>query len=308
MNSNCIIFADSNENLNHSLKKFFEARGFTVFTSTDGQEVFKLIVTHKPKLAIVEMMLAKMNALQLLVQHRQLVDDNISETRIIVISNQSSIHNIKECMRLGATDYLLKPIEHDEIVPRILFHLQPPRKDLDVPSENDSANLFLHLTELILKQALNSENLDESLYKITQMTAMALKSIRASIIQCKPKQKGIVRGSSDDPKGRPWLLDLKKYPEVLSVINTGKTLAVDNLDSDQAMAEVKKFFTNIQFNSMIVTPIYTGKDNFFGVLTIRMPTNRPVISDQEVRFSQLIAQVIGITIRMYPASTLTQVE
>ncbi len=307
MSTQRLLISDNNINFNMSLKKFFEERGFEVFVTSDGQEAFKIIVSQKPQIALLEMMLPKLNALQVLTKHKPLVTDGHSSTKIIVISNQTNVDNIRECMRLGATDFLLKPIELEEIVPRIIFHLQPPRKSKEVINENEGANLFLHLTELLLKQSSISDSLDETLFKISQITAMSLKSIRCSIIQCAPHRRGIVRASSDDSNNRPWMLDLRKYPEILSVINTGKTVAIDNLDSDPTMAEIKKYFANIKFNSMIVTPIFTAREDFFGVLTIRMPPNREPISEQEIRFSQIVAQIIGVTLRMYPQSALSDI-
>jgi DNA-binding response OmpR family regulator len=299
-----LLVADTNKNFNLSLKKFLEERGFDVFLANDGQEALKIIITHKPRIALLDLLLPKVNALSILKQIQPKSSDGIFTTEFLILSNQTNIENIKECMRLGASDYLVKPLEVEEIVPRIIFHLQKTNKNIQsTPSANDE-NLYLHLTEMVIRQALELNNIEETFYKFTQMCAMALKSVRASIIQCEPHRRGIVRGSSDDQNGRHWMLDLRKYPEILYVITTGKCLTIENISGDQNMAYIQKYFSNIQFNSMIVAPIYTSKDVFFGVLTIRMPQDRQSILEQEARFAQIVADIIGITVRMYPTTAL----
>lgn len=288
------------------MQKFLEERGFDVFTATDGQEALKIIITHKPKIALLDLLLPRVNAMSILKQIQPKNSDGIFDTQFIILSNQTNVDNIKECMRLGASDFLVKPLDVEEVVPRIVFHLQKSNKNTQsTPDKNNDQNLYLHLVEMVTRQAVELNNLEETLYKLTQMCAMTLKSVRASVIQCEPHRRGIVRGSSDDQTGRPWMLDLRKYPEILYVITTGKCLTIENIANDQNLAHIQEHFSNIKFNSMIVAPIFINKDNFFGVLTIRMPQNRQTILEQEARFAQIVADIIGLTIRMYPASALT---
>jgi DNA-binding response OmpR family regulator len=300
-----LLIADTNKNFNLSLKKFLEERGFDIYVANDGQEALKMIITHKPKIAILEMLLPKLNALSILKQIQPKSNNGIFNTQFIILSTQTNVGNIKECMRLGAADFLVKPIEIEDLVPRIVFHLQKSNKDTQsTPNKNDEKNLYLHLTEMVLRQALELNNIEETFFKLTQMCAMALKSVRASIIQCETHGHGIVRGSSDDQSGRPWVLDLRKYPEILYVITSGKSLTIENIANDQNLSHIKEHLANVQFNSMIVAPIYTSPDVLFGVLTIRMPQDRQTISVQEIRFAQIVADIIGLTVRMYPNAAL----
>jgi GAF domain-containing protein len=139
------------------------------------------------------------------------------------------------------------------------------------------------------------------------MTAMALKSVRASIIKCEPNRIGLVKASSDDQKGNEWNLDLRKYPEILYVINTGKTLAIENLDSDPTLNQIKQYFANISFNSMIVVPISLNPDQLYGVLAIRMPPDRHQILDEELRFAQILSQCISLALRLNQDTALDSV-
>ena len=199
-----VLIADPSSTMIQHLKPFLEERGFQVLMANDGEEAMRSILTFRPQLALIEFMLPKHNALTILKNLKEnIFNANNSDlkadlTKVIILSNHSNVTNIKECIKWGATDYLLKPIEIEDIVSRIVFHLQPSRNDTRSSDKNDVSNLYLHLVELVLQQVNNGSQLQEILRKLTQMTAMSLKSVRASIIKCEPHRLGLVKASSDD--------------------------------------------------------------------------------------------------------------
>lgn len=301
-----IVIADASSTVNQHLKTFLEERGFQVHMAADGEEAMRMILTYRPQLALVELMLPKQNALSILKNLKNANENRDDSTKVVILSNQSNVNNIKECIKWGAVDFLLKPLEVEDIVSRIVFHLQPSRSETRTGDKADVSNLYLHLVELVLQQITLGANLPEVLRKLTQMTAMALKSVRASIIKCEPHRLGLVKASSDDHRGNEWNLDLRKYPEILYVINTGKTLVIENLDSDPTLNQIKQYFANITFNSMIVVPINLSPEQFYGVLVIRMPANRNLILDEELRFAQIIAQCLTLAIKIHQHSAIDQ--
>lgn len=293
-----IVISDTSSTVNQHLKTVFEQIGLQVHIANDGEECLKMIFTHRPKLALIDLMLPKQNALTIL---KELKNSNLPESekpKVVILSNQGLVTNIKECIKWGAADFLLKPLDSDEIVSRMVFHLQPSRDELKMADRNDPSNLYLHLIELILAQVSTGTVLMDTLHKLMQMTAMSLKSVRASVVECEPNRTGIVRASSDDARGNQWNLDLRKYPEILFVLNTGKTLVVENLDNDPTLNQIKKYFSNIVFNSLIVVPLYLNPEEPFGVLSIRMPPNRTKFLDEELRYAQIIARCISLTYRI----------
>lgn len=296
-----ILIADPNTNQTANMKSFLEERGFETFVAGDGEEAIKVILKQKPNVALVELMLPKLNAIQLLKELQ--TPDVIGKvsTKIVIMSQQTNIGNIKECLKLGAADYLLRPLDIEDIISRLVFHLQPSRSETRAGNILDSSsNLYLHLIELVLRQVHIGENLPETLLKLTQMSAMALKSVRTSVIKCDNSNRfGVVKASSDDADKTEWTLDLKKYPEILFVMNTEKVLVIENLANDPTLNQVKKYFSNIAFNSMIVAPLFATPGQFYGVLAIRMPADRAQILSEELQFGQIIAQCINLTLKLH---------
>lgn len=298
-----ILIVDPNTNQSATMKAFLDERGFETFVAGDGDEAIRVILKQKPNVALVELMLPKLNAIQLLKELQSVDMVGKTSTKIVIMSQQTNIANIKECMKLGAVDYLLRPLDVEDIISRLVFHLQPSRSETRSGNILDSSsNLYLHLIELVLRQVHISENLSEILLKLTQMSAMALKSVRTSVIKCDNSNRfGVVKASSDDVDKTEWTLDLKKYPEILFVINTEKTLVIENLANDPTLNQVKKYFSNISFNSMIVAPLFATPGQFYGVLAIRMPVDRAQILSEELQFGQIISQCINLTLKIHRA-------
>ncbi|MEY4615331.1 MAG: hypothetical protein RJB66_291 [Pseudomonadota bacterium] len=302
-----ILIADSSSTVNQHVKTFLEERNFQVFMANDGEEALGVIVSQKPRLALIELMLPKMNALTILKSLKSEGElDGENATKVAILSNKPNIQNIKECMRWGAIDFLLKPIEVEDMVSRIVFHLQPSRGEPKNTERNEVANLYLHLVELVLQQVGTELRLSDVLRKLTQMSAMSLKSVRTSVIKVEPQRVGVVKASSDDYRGTEWTLDLRKYPEILYAINTGKTLAIENLENDPTLNQIKQYFQEITFNSMIVVPIHLAPEKLYGVLVVRMPADRTQIFDEELRFAKILSQAIAIAIKFEQVRELSR--
>jgi DNA-binding response OmpR family regulator len=292
-----ILIADVSSTINQHVKSFLEERNFQVYVTNDGEEALNIILSQRPQLALIDLLLPKKNALTILKDFKTQHIEGQTKTKIAILSNKGNVQNIKECLKWGAIDFILKPLEVEELISRIIFHLQPSRTDLKPGDKADGANLFLHLIEMALQQAIQNVPLAESLRKITQMTAMSLKSVRTSVIKVESNRIGVVKASSDDFRGTEWTLDLRKYPEIIYAMNTGKTLAIENLDNDPTLNQIKKYFSEIAFNSMIVVPIPLAPDQYYGVVAIRMPVDRVQIFDDELRYAKVLAQAISIAIK-----------
>jgi GAF domain-containing protein len=77
-------------------------------------------------------------------------------------------------------------------------------------------------------------------------------------------------------------------------------LALDNLKADPTMAAISSLNKSISFNAIIVCPIRIGNE-VWGVLSVRLPESKKSLSDFEIRFVQLTANVIGGVIARQPS-------
>jgi two-component system, response regulator RegA len=87
-------------------------RGFDVETAHDVDQAVQVIGDHPPAYAVVDLNMPGASGLALVKQLRE-AD---TRTRILVLTGYASIATAVEAIKLGATHYLAKPADADEIV------------------------------------------------------------------------------------------------------------------------------------------------------------------------------------------------
>lgn len=115
-----ILVVDDERNILLVLNKFLKQEGFHVETARSYEEAVSRLADPYD-LVITDMRLPGRSGLDLL-RH---VKEKDPELPVIVITAYGSIENAVEAMKIGAANYLTKPIEHDEmlaIIKHALIH------------------------------------------------------------------------------------------------------------------------------------------------------------------------------------------
>ncbi|HEU0187837.1 MAG TPA: response regulator transcription factor [Gallionellaceae bacterium] len=94
--------------LSHALGK----RGFQVTVAHSVEEALPLASANPPEYAVVDLKMSGASGLQLI----QALHELDAATRIVVLTGYASIATAVEAIKLGATQYLSKPANADEIV------------------------------------------------------------------------------------------------------------------------------------------------------------------------------------------------
>jgi len=81
-------------------------RGFNILQAGNGREGLDMFQAHSPDLLIVDLKMPVMSGLELLSR----LSGVITRTPVIVISGEGGLDEAVEALRLGAWDYLVKPI------------------------------------------------------------------------------------------------------------------------------------------------------------------------------------------------------
>jgi len=80
--------------------------GFDFIEATNGIEGINKIITEKPDLVMLDLLLPRKNGFDVLAEIKQ--NRNIKNIPVVVLSNLAQEIDIKEAMRLGALEYLVK--------------------------------------------------------------------------------------------------------------------------------------------------------------------------------------------------------
>ncbi|HEX2734743.1 MAG TPA: response regulator [Polyangiaceae bacterium] len=111
-----ILVVDDDEFLRQQLVRAFERRGLEVRSAGGIQDAQRLIEEESPELAVVDLKMPDGSGLKL-VQVLQSADPT---TKIVVLTGYGSIATAIDAVRMGATYYLQKPADADEVLAAFL--------------------------------------------------------------------------------------------------------------------------------------------------------------------------------------------
>ena len=110
-----VIIVDDEPVIRRGLRETIEwdALGLEVAgEAADGQEALKLIREIRPEILITDIRMPEMDGLELIREVKKL-DFNV---KITILSGYSDYDYLKAAIRLGVDNYLLKPIDNDELI------------------------------------------------------------------------------------------------------------------------------------------------------------------------------------------------
>lgn len=107
-----VLFVDDDEAFGMRMSRALEARGFAVTHVTSAAEAIRTAAAESPELAVVDLRLPDGHGLDI-VRELHAIDET---TRIVVLTGYGAIATAVESLKLGASDYLTKPIDATQLV------------------------------------------------------------------------------------------------------------------------------------------------------------------------------------------------
>lgn len=102
-----ILTIDDEPRFRESLRNYLEDYDYQVIEAENGRVGLTIFAERKPDLVLVDLRMPEVDGLEVL----KGVRDGSPDTPIIVVSGTGLISDVAEALRLGAWDYLFKPIE-----------------------------------------------------------------------------------------------------------------------------------------------------------------------------------------------------
>jgi len=165
-----IIVVDDDKIIRKGIKKIIQSQSIehSILEAANGLEAYEIIKLEQLELLITDIKMPVLNGLELI---KKIIDEKIS-IKIIVISGFDEYKYIRESLKNGAIDYLLKPIENDLLVQNIkkIEELLIVDRMLSVKEKNEKnliENSYHLMQEDLIKEmimddiAINYELLDK---------------------------------------------------------------------------------------------------------------------------------------------------
>lgn len=167
-----ILIADDEKEIVELLTLYLEKEGFRVISTENGEEAWQIIQNQAIDLALLDIMIPKLNGLQLISHVRKELT-----LPVIFLSARSQDHDIILGLSLGADDYITKPFNPLEVIARIKaqlrrsYHLNLKTDDQHQQSlaKIVVGELILHKDQCVLYRNQKEITLTFTEYKLLQM-------------------------------------------------------------------------------------------------------------------------------------------
>lgn len=107
-----ILIVDDDKNIRFVMKEILEANGYTAFTAKDADEALKLLESEHIDLAVIDIMMPRVNGYEL----TQEIRDYNQDFPILMVSAKQLPEDRKRGFLAGIDDYMSKPIDADEFL------------------------------------------------------------------------------------------------------------------------------------------------------------------------------------------------
>lgn len=117
-----ILIIDDEQDIRDTLSDIFELSGYVALSARNGIEGFSFIAKFQPELIICDVNMPNMDGFELL----EIINKNIKKEdrpKIIFLTARVEEADIKRGYDLGASDYLLKPFDHVEVLEIVKKHI-----------------------------------------------------------------------------------------------------------------------------------------------------------------------------------------
>lgn len=125
-----VLVVDDEPSIRRFLRHILEAEGFLVIESRSGEDAVSIAQREEPSLVLLDLVLPDINGFEVLSRLKE--KPGTEDIPVIILS---IIEDEEKCFRLGASDYLPKPINREKLVERVASLIATGRnEESDGPS------------------------------------------------------------------------------------------------------------------------------------------------------------------------------
>ncbi len=125
MEANHILLVEDDKEIREGIEIYLRSQGYEVFQAADGVEGLKVLEREEIHLAIVDVMMPRMDGITMTVKLRETHD-----FPVIILSAKSEEVDKIMGLNIGADDYVSKPFTPMELLARVNSQLRRYKKNI----------------------------------------------------------------------------------------------------------------------------------------------------------------------------------
>ncbi|TXK85612.1 response regulator [Paenibacillus sp. N3.4] len=138
-----VLIVDDEKHVRDAIRLLVNWQQFgisTILEAQDGEEAIKAIQQEHPAIIMTDMMMPIMNGVKLL----EWLQTHAPDTKTIVISGHDDFSLLRHTLKFGGTDYILKPVDPDQLNEALDKAIQAWNKDEETRQTNRELNMEMN--------------------------------------------------------------------------------------------------------------------------------------------------------------------
>jgi DNA-binding response OmpR family regulator len=112
-----ILVVDDEPFILRSLTFILKKNGYEVSSATNGEEAIDAILSHRPRLVFLDLMMPKKNGLEVCAEVRR--NAELNDVHIIMLTAKGQEQDREKGLKAGANEYLTKPFSPSKVLTRV---------------------------------------------------------------------------------------------------------------------------------------------------------------------------------------------
>ena len=163
MDADCILIVEDDKEIRDGIEIFLRGQGYQVLKARDGVEGLQLLAREQVDLAIVDVMMPRMDGITMTIKLREHYD-----IPVIFLSAKSEEVDKIMGLNMGADDYVTKPFTPMELLARVNSQLRRYKRFMKIISEKEESTVY-RIRGLELNEDTKEVFVDGNLVKTTPM-------------------------------------------------------------------------------------------------------------------------------------------
>lgn len=156
-----LLLIDDDAAVRHSFSVYLEDSGYSIIEAPNGSAGVALFESERPDLVLCDLRMPDVDGLDVIRQ----VTAKDSNTPIIVISGFGEVGDAVQALRLGASDYLMKPIKNLEVLEH---SVRRSLQQANLLAENEKYSADLERSNSQLRHSLDLLRMDQQAGRLVQ--------------------------------------------------------------------------------------------------------------------------------------------
>ena len=134
-----VLVVEDDEKIRDGIEIYLKSQGYEVSKAADGMEGLEKLKEKEVHLAIIDVMMPRMDGIQMVIQLRKEYD-----FPVIMLSAKSEEVDKIMGLNMGADDYVTKPFQPLELLARVNSHLRRYKRFLEMTGQGvkDAENIY----------------------------------------------------------------------------------------------------------------------------------------------------------------------